>query len=229
MSLDEQPHFFRIWWGTLIRPDSAGTLVLEDSSQRGFTTWLLGAIFVLYAVFGASMGLFGGGLPAFVSAIKLPFLYLGTALLCLPPLYVLNCLAGPGFTLRECLRLLFFLVSANAAALASYAPISYFFALTTSDDGYAFLVLMNTAVFAMAGAASIVVNVLILRSSARALGVELNRLVFFAWALLYGFVGTQAAWALRPWFSAPYLTYQPIRPVSGTFIQGVWDLIQRVM
>lgn len=218
-----------LWWKALVHPGAAGELVLgDDARARRLVPALLASIFSLYAVYGVSMGLYRGLLPAMVSALKLPFLYLLTLAVCFPAFYLLNCLAGPRMRAAQCLRLLLLAVSANALALCSYAPVSYFFTLTTSQDGYAFLVLMHVAVFAVAAAVSVAAAVLVFRATARQLGGGFGPLLVFGWALTYGAVGTQMSWVLRPWIATPHADYAPLRPIDGSFVQGLWALLRNV-
>jgi hypothetical protein len=222
-------NFVPQWWGGLVRPGRAGALVLDTPPRPGFNTFLLAGIFALYLVYGFGMGLFKGGLPGLVSGAKLPILYLGSVLICFPPLYVLNCLIGPRLPLRVCFRLLLFALSANAVALASYAPMSFFFTLTTSVDGYAFLVLMHVFVLAVAGFASLVANIFVYRAVASELERVPRTGVLAVWGVLYGLVGTQMAWSLRPWVGSPDVPYAFFRPLEGSFAQSVWQLIHRFL
>lgn len=215
----------RIWWKSLVHPETADKLVLEDEGPPGFNRFLLFGIACSYAVYGLSMGLFRGAVPALVAAVKLPFLFLFTQVICFPFFHVLNCLMGPRMKIAHCYRLLLLATSANAIALASYAPISYFFTLTTSKMGYHFLVLMHVAVFTVAGALSIVVIALVVRSTALRLRYRIRRAFILAWSLLYVFVGTQMAWVLRPWIGTWTVPYAPFRPLEGSFIESVVRLL----
>jgi hypothetical protein len=215
----------RIWWKCLVHPETAHELVLEEVKPTGFGRSLLLGIAVLYAVYGLSMGLFRGAYPGLVAAFKLPFLFLFTQLICFLPFYVLNCLMGPRLKINYCYRLLLLATSANAIALASYTPISYFFTLTTSKMGYHFLVLMHVAVFTVAGMLSIVVIMLVVRSTASRLKYRIRPAFILAWGLLYAFVGTQMAWVLRPWIGTWTVPYAPFRPLEGSFIESVIRLL----
>lgn len=217
------------WWRALVEPDRAGKLVLGIEKPRGFTRFVAVNVAVLYAIYGIGMGMFRGTYPALVSGFKLPFLYLFTLLICLPPLYVLNCTWGPRMTLAQSLRLLLLATSANAAALASYAPVSYFFALTTSRNEYGLLVLMNVVVFALAGIVSLAVIAVIFRATARERGIRLRPSFLLGWACLYAFVGSQMSWVLRPWIGTWNVEYAPLRPIEGSFIESVWQLVQSAL
>lgn len=219
----------RLWWEALLQPAAAGQLVLGRTAPPGFTRRLALAVVLMYAVYGFCMGLFRGWFPALVSAGKLPFLYLLTLAICFPPLYALNCLLGPGLAPRQCVRLLLLATSANAVALASYSPFALFFTTTTSRDGYGFLVLMHVGVFAAAGLLSLVAIGMIFRGTAAALDRRLRLSFVAGWGLLYGFVGTQMSWALRPWIGSWSREYTPFREAEGSFVESVWGLIQNAL
>ncbi len=225
----------QLWWGALVRPDRGGALVLDG--QPGLELFLLALVALLYGVYGAAMGLFRCGwdegwlmawLPTAISALKLPFLYLFSLAVCFYPLYVLNLMFGPRLRPAQCLRLLLLAISANAAAIASYAPFSAFFALTTSRQGYSFLVLMHVAVLGLAALASLVVIGLIFRATGEAAGRRARPSFMVVWALLYAFVGTQMSWVLRPWIGSWTGPYAMLRPRGGSFIEAVWHLLGRV-
>ncbi|MEV0561637.1 hypothetical protein [Dactylosporangium sp. NPDC050588] len=41
------------------------------------------------------------------------------------------------------------------------------------------------------------------------------------WILLFGFVGTQLAWTLRPFVGAPHEPFQVFRPIEGNFYVNI--------
>jgi hypothetical protein len=214
-----------IWWDSLTHPERAARLVLEPTPRPGFDRALFGGVVFLYMLYGLSMGLFRGWGASCVSAAKLPFLFILTISVCLPPFYTLNCLDGPRLTLRQSLRLLLLATSANALALASYMPVSVFFTLTTSYQGYSFLVLMHVAVFALAALASLAVVTLIFRATAAERGRRLRPRLVLSWGILYAFVGTQMSWMLRPWIGSRSAPYTLFRPRGGSFIEAVWTML----
>lgn len=213
----------------MLQPAEAGRLILEDGgAPSGFTRFLALLTCALYGIYGTSMGLFLGIGPSLVSGLKLPFLYGFSLIVCYFSLYHLNALIGPRLTRRQTMQLLLFALSANAVALASYAPFSYFFTLTSSREAYQFLVLMHVVVFGAAGIISVIEVALIFRATARLRNVPLRPQFVLAWAVLYAFVGTQMAWVLRPWIGARDVEYQIIRPIEGSFIEAVWRLLQNL-
>lgn len=214
------------WRRGLLEPESAGQLISGREAPEGFIRFLTVVVILLYGSYGFSMGLFHSFGAGAVSAVKLPILFLLTLSLCLPALYTLNGLYGPRFSLLESVRIVLLATSVNALALGSYAPFSFFFVMTTSNDGYNFLVLMHVAVFALAGILSLFTIAVLMRAA----GTQRKRPVgagFIAsWMMIYGFVGSQVSWTLRPWIGARGIEYQILRPIEGSFAESVWRLIQ---
>jgi hypothetical protein len=215
------PGHISTWWAALVRPESAAGLVLEPDPRARFTRFLALAVAALYALYGVSLGLYRGFESVLFSALKLPLLYLATLAVCFPAFYVLNCLYPQRLSARQCLRLLLLATSTNALALASFGPVSLFFALTTSKAGYTFIVLLQVAVFAVAALLSVVAIGLILRATAASLGRRLRPSLIVTWALLYALVLSQMSWVLRPWLGAWSLPYAPFRPIGGSFIETI--------
>jgi len=219
---------FTVWWDALIHPDRAASLVLDRSQPLRFDVFLVLLSCSMYAAYGLTMGLFRGYLPSAVSSLKLPFLYLFAIGCCLPYIYVMNALIGPRLPLRSCVRLFLLGLSANAVALASYAPVSAFFAVTTSSDGgsgYRFLLLMHVVAFSVAGAATVGEVSAIFRAVNRGMGKPIRHRFILAFAIMYAFVGTQMAWVLRPWLGSPDTAYAPLRAIEGSFVEFVYRLV----
>ena len=50
----------------------------------------------------------------------------------------------------------------------------------------------------------------------------------YVWILLFGFVGTQLAWTLRPFFGDPDAPFALFREISGTFYTDILQTIGNV-
>src|SRR5687768_14627007 len=83
------------------------------------------------------------------SAAKVPLLFFLTLIVTFPSLYVFNALVGSRLSAGSLLRLLVAALGVTLAVLASFGTIVVFFSL--SSTSYAFMVLLNVAVFAVAG------------------------------------------------------------------------------
>lgn len=134
------------------------------SDKLGVSARGLAIIAVLLAMFyGACMGSYsllkdvppelndpyGPYLQVLASTIKTPALFALTLVITLPSLYVFNALVGSRLTLLGMTRLLVAALAVNIAVLASMGTIVVFFSLTTGS--YAFIRLLNVAVFTVAG------------------------------------------------------------------------------
>ncbi len=216
-----------VWWSALLHPEEAGRLVLGERS--GFTRTLSAVVALMYGVYGLTMGSFLGYVPALAAGVKLPTLFLFSLAVCFPALYGLNCRYGSRLRLKPCLRLLVLAISVNAVAVASYSLFSLFFALTTSVQGYQFLVMMHVVVFALSGIASLAEIALVFRATSRELGRPFQPAFLAGWCVLYALVGTQMSWMLRPWIGDPAARYEFIRARGGTFIEAVWDLTLNIL
>lgn len=127
----------------------------SDPSSIPLAHLVQGAL-VLGITYGLFMGLYAGLRaedPTFwqiaVSAAKVPLLFLLTLLVTFPSLYVFSALGDSPLKGADTARLLLAAVTVNLALLASFGPITGFFTLST--DSYPFMVVLNTAFFAISG------------------------------------------------------------------------------
>ena len=89
--------------------------------------------------------------------------------------------------------------------------------LTTTSE-YQFFKLLNVTIFAISGAMGLVFLKQGFENSVDAeneQGRGSRRLLFVLWMLLYGFVGTQMAWTLRPFMGAPNEPFMLFRQVGA--------------
>jgi hypothetical protein len=49
--------------------------------------------------------------------------------------------------------------------------------------------------------------------------------LLYIWIALFGFVGTQLAWTLRPFFGSPYEKFEIFRNIDGTFYEDIFRTI----
>jgi hypothetical protein len=52
--------------------------------------------------------------------------------------------------------------------------------------------------------------------------------LLYIWIALFGFVGTQLAWTLRPFFGSPKTPFAYFREIEGTFYGDVFSTIGRL-
>jgi hypothetical protein len=183
---------------------------------------MLGSTVAFLGLYGAVIGSDHSLQQALSSGFKLPALFIVTLLVCLPTLHFFNVLFGANLSVRQNFALILTAITITSVLLLSFAPVVLFFMLTTSQ--YQFFKLLNVAVFALTGA----IGVRFLSDGMKMVGVvdtegvEARRGMLRAWILLYGFVGTQLAWTLRPFFGAPGMDFELFRDLGGNFYSNVF-------
>ena len=178
--------------------------------------------FCFFAIYGAIIGMFHSPLQSLASAIKLPALYLITLLVCLPTLYIFNALFGSKKTIAQHFTYLLTAVCVIAVLLCAFAPVTLFFLITVND--YSFFLLMNVIIFSLTGILGISFLYQMMKPIADGDGAKVRTSILRFWLCLYGFVGTQLGWTLRPFFGSPG-NFELFRPREGSFFSGVWTAL----
>jgi hypothetical protein len=210
---------------------------------------ILGAIYGLcmgcYTLF---QGRHASLLQAFATVIKVPALVFLTLAVTFPSLYVFNALVGSRLSLLSVLRLLVISLTVMLTVLASLGPIIAFFSASTSS--YPFMLLLNIAIFAVSGslglrsmltalhrltpapAASPLPAAKLAEPVAHAagplepqVGRQVSRevrTVFRVWVVVFGLVGAQMAWVLRPFLGSPDRAFSWFRPRESSFFEAVF-------
>ena len=181
------------------------------------------------ALYGAVMGSTHSLWQALSSAAKLPILFLATLIVCSPTLYFFNVLFGSKQSLTQNIALILTAITVTAVLLLSFAPIILFFLLTTSQ--YQFFKLLNVAIFAIAGGMGVVFlsqGMRVISASGKE-GASARRWVLRLWVLIYGFVGSQMAWTLRPFIGAPSMKFELFRQLGGNFYANVLVSIGEIL
>lgn len=140
----------------ILRTYKTDTLLLVKDDKRAHSGQLLVISMVLGALYGLCMGAYGVFThrppcyaQMFVSAAKVPALFILTLFVTLPSLYVFGALQGIKLGCRETLRLIMIPVAVNLTVLASLGPITGFFTLCTTS--YPFIKLLNVCFFSLSG------------------------------------------------------------------------------
>lgn len=185
--------------------------------------------FCFFALYGAIIGAFHSPIQVLSSAIKLPTLYLITLIVCLPTLYIFNALFGSKKTLLQHMAYLLAAISVISILLCGFAPVTLFFLITVND--YSFFLLLNVAIFGLTGILGVSFLYQVMRpvaddDSFQNVKIRTNILRF--WLGLYGFVGSQLGWTLRPFFGSPG-EFVLFRDREGTFFTGVWNALQSLL
>lgn len=178
---------------------------------------------IFFALYGGVMGSSHSLWQALSSAVKLPVMFLATLFICAPTLYFFNVLFGSNQSISQNVALILTAITVTAVLLISFAPITLFFLLTTSQ--YQFFKLLNVGIFSVSG----LMGVYFLAQGMRIVSQESvagsagsRQWVLRLWMFLYAFVGSQLAWTIRPFFGAPELPFELFRQLGGNFYTNIF-------
>jgi len=209
-----------------------------------------GACMGTFALFSARSA---SAMQVLASMIKVPALFFLTLVVTLPSLYVFNALVGSRLTFGAVVRLLVATLGVIVAVQASLGPIVAFFSVSTTS--YPFILLFNVLIFAIAGTLGMLFLLQTLhrltlarppstpdvaaQSPADPLSEPsgpLDRLddrllsrhvrtIFRIWMIVFGLVGAQMGWVLRPFVGNPSLPFTWFRGRESNFFQAVLHTI----
>ena len=186
---------------------------------------------LFFALYGAIIGSIHGWLQMLSSAFKLPALYLITLLICLPTLYFLDIIFGSKKTFSQYVTLLLASMSLISVMLFGFAPISLFFRLSIND--YSFFQLVNILVFIITGVIGIRFfyqgMLSIIPDETASESLKNRKRLIKCWLLLYGFVGSQLGWTLRPFFGTPDQPFALYRDIESNFYIQVVKIVGNVL
>lgn len=181
------------------------------------------------AAYGLVTGLATNSLARILTnPFKLPVLLVLTTFLCLPTLYIFASYLGSRRTFAQMAALAFSSIAIVGVVLAAFAPITWFLTFT-APGAYALHVLVNVAVLALSG----FMGVGFLFHGIRKLQADapdLRRQTSFMglWVALYGLVGAQMGWMLRPFFSPSDVLFRGPSADGGNVFAAIWTVLQRV-
>jgi hypothetical protein len=191
---------------------------------------LLLSCFVFLALYGAVMGAAHSVVQSVTSFLKVPTLFLATLAICVPSLHYFNILFGSKQSVLQTIAVILTGVATTSVLLFSLAPITLFFLLSSSQ--YPFFKLLNVAFFALAGCLGVVFlsqGLRIVTEASEDDGIHTRRRIFMLWVLLYGFVGSQMAWTLRPFLGEPGNPYYLFQELGGNFYSDVRPSILQLL
>lgn len=182
------------------------------------------SIIAFAAIYGATMGAYPGGIHVAYNIMKIPLLLLISLYVSLPTYYVLDAFSGGEVSFTQVAAVLLASFTIMGIVLLAFVPVNLFFILTTPNSNfqtYAFIVLLNVTVFALAGfggLAYLAAGMDSIHSSRKWVNG------FLIGLLVQIFVGTQLAWVLRPYFDGGVF----LRPLEGNFYIALFRLLARV-
>lgn len=192
---------------------------------------------VLYGLIMGSQSLMHGygygWMYSLTAAVKLPLLFLLTLAICLPLLYVLNILIGTREQFKVVLGILMSSLAVTSILLSACALILGFFMLSTKS--YAFITLLNVAIFTISGLYGVWFLAQAMHTLAPKIEAESGKreagnvkAIINWWMITYGIVGTQMAWMMRPFIGSPGTPFSIFRAQESNFYITIVNLIQRL-
>lgn len=223
----------------------------------------------LGAIYGLFMGLYGVTRPThatyqqtLASMAKVPLLFLLTLVVTFPSLYVFSALGNTRLRFRGILNLLLAGIAVNLTVLASFAPVTGFFTLST--ESYPFMVVLNVVFFTVSGIVSLAfvwkgltrvfspptpsglaagsgapgedttpatAGPRTSRANAQSVAgaPDVAKPVFFVWIFIYGAVGAQMGWILRPFIGTPGSPFELFRERESNFFEAVLRSLARLL
>jgi hypothetical protein len=193
--------------------------------KLGYALWTLAGLSALY---GAAAGAYAGPAQALSSALKLPFLFLGTLAICFPGFFLIQVLVGSRLRLSQVLALVLGALSLSAILLAAVVPITVFFLFTGAN--YYFLTLLHVLIVLGAGLLGMAVLHEGLAFACEKRGVYPRKAmtIMKVWAMLFAFVGIQMAWNLQPFVGDRGQPFQLFRHNEGNFYTAVVYSLERI-
>jgi hypothetical protein len=229
----QRSDIFSMFDGILRNQETYFAEIFEGKKLTYYLKWFFLAVLGLTALYGFSMGAAGfragpsqGFMQMLSSGIKVPMLYLLSVLVCYPVLYFVIVIMGSKLNFIQTFVLILMALMLNSILLAGCAPIVLFFTFTGSS--YEFIKLLHVVVFVFSGGWAMLAlwRGLTAMCEKSDLYPKQAIKILQVWVIVFGFVGTQMAWSLRPFVGDPGQEFQIVRTEqAGNFYQMVWNSI----
>lgn len=172
---------------------------LESADATARIRTLIATIAIAGGVFGGVVGAHHGGVQVFYAALKIPLLLLVTLVICVPAFVGLSRAFGVAAPAREVVIVTLAACARVALVLAGLAPVVWLLAGWAGYHGTVLLLAMATGAAGLAGAT------LLVRAFQRR--GQLGWVAGLAMLAVYGVVGAQTGWLLRPFVVRPRATH----------------------
>ena len=203
--------------------------VVEGVALGSKLRYAVGTIVTLSGFFGLVAGAYSGPAQAVSAGVKLPLLFFATFAVCFPAFFVVQVLVGSRLRLLQVVVLVSGALALTSVLLAAFVPITAFFLVTGAN--YYFQHLLNIAIAGVAGLFGMYALHEGLSVVCEKRGVYPRKAltIMRAWALLFGFVGIQLAWSLRPFLGDRNQPFQVFGTYQGNFYAAVIYAVNKLM
>lgn len=203
-------------WELLHGVDSLLAEVVEGRNLLRHWVRFCVAMTLCAALYGGVLGLWHGSRLALFDAIKLPLVLLLTSALTVGFAWTAAALLGLPLRFGQVAVLTFLALAVGSLLLASLAPVAGFFNLSAPPPSPAartahnLLYLLHTALVGGCGLAG---TVALWRAMQRLDAPKPTlRAVYVVWVAAFALVGSEVAWALRPFVGSVYMPVVFLRP-----------------
>lgn len=207
---------------------------------------LFALVLILGGIYGFFMGWYAlrthgiDGLRQLASStVKVPLLFLFTLGVTFPSLYVFGVLTGSRLSFTQSVRVVGEWIVVILAVAASLGPILGFF--TVSTESYAFIVLLNAMLLGTAGLAGCLsLQRRLIQSAIAPLVAETdmpggpiiqptNVVIMTVWIIVFGIVGVQMGWVMRPFVGSPDQPFALFRATESNGFAALLRVTGRVL
>jgi hypothetical protein len=203
--------------------------VVDGIGLRAKLRYVVITILALAGFFGLIAGAYSGPAQAVAAAVKLPFLFFATFVVCFPAFFIVQVLVGSRLRLLQVAVLVLGALALSSVLLAAFVPITAFFLI--SGANYYFQHLLNIAIAGVAGLFGMYALHEGLSVVCEKRGVYPRKAltIMRVWALLFAFVGVQLAWSLRPFLGDRNQPFQVFGKYQGNFYAAVIYAVNNLM
>jgi hypothetical protein len=172
----------------LRQPEAGFARARAGAPVRAWSLRVIAGALGCWSLYGAGSGFFAGGWQIALAALKAPLIVAGSALLCVPSLYVFGLLAGAPLTRARFAVTLTGFVGMPALVMAGLLPIEWLFSVSTQS--LAFVVWLHLALWTIA----MVFGTRFLRAAMP----EVPAGALMLWVVLFCLVSFQVTTFMRP-------------------------------
>lgn len=220
-----------------VEPLRRGEVDLEPVGMATLAIALTAAYGLAMAAFAAAKAQEAWATQLLASALKVPVLTILTFAATYPAFVLANRLGGLRLRPRAVLRLCLATFAVYAASLGALAPA---IALCSVVCNYSFTILINVAFFAASGLAAAAYLLRWVGDLSQAPDAARSpvagpggrplrpRVAFAAWVVVFGLVGSQLGWMMRPLVGWRTLPFSWFRTDGMTLWEGIGSEIQNI-
>lgn len=198
--------------------------IREDRTTYGTIGQMAFVALSCFMIYGFIMGTYNHfPLQSIASAVKLPFIFLISLLVCLPALYLIGIMLNLRMYFRQIAGVFVMGVCATSLVAVCMAPIAAFCLVTVKGEmRYNIIQVVNILILGISGLVGVRYVLRGSRFMAKKIEKETgiqpkSRQVLWLWMFVYALVGIQLAWELRPYMGVENMPFEIRRAYTTDF------------